>query len=63
MATAKVEFEPARMEIGRGWCVRVKLPRGEGPQLGGFKTEDEARDWINRKSAAWLKEYEDGRYA
>jgi hypothetical protein len=32
-------------------------------QLGGFKTEDEARIWIVEKSFAWLKEYENGKYA
>ena len=32
-------------------------------QLGGFKTEDEAREWIKRKSIAWLKEFEGGKYA
>jgi hypothetical protein len=59
----KVEFEPVMMKIGSGWYVRITLPDGVGPQLGGFKTEDEAREWIARESAAWLKEYEGGKYA
>jgi hypothetical protein len=65
MATTKpkVEFEPVPMKIGSGWCVRVTLPYGASPQLGGFKTEEEAREWIRRKSAAWLREYESGRHA
>jgi hypothetical protein len=65
MATVKpqVEFEPAPMKIGSGWCVQVTLPYGINPKLGGFKTEEEAREWIARKSAEWLKGYEGGRYA
>jgi hypothetical protein len=67
-AKPKAEFEPVAMTTGKGWFVRVTLPRrGNGPhpepRLGGFKTESEARIWIARKSAAWLREYEGGRYA
>jgi hypothetical protein len=32
-------------------------------QLGGFKTENEAQEWIKRKSIPWLKEFEGGKYA
>jgi hypothetical protein len=65
MATPKpkVDFYPAPMKIGSGWCVRVTIPFGPSPDLGGFKTEEEAREWIVHKSRAWLKEYEGGRYA
>jgi hypothetical protein len=62
-AKPKVDFEPARMKFGTGWCVRVMFAEGLCPQLGGFKTEEEARDWINRKSAAWLKQYEGDQHA
>ena len=51
------------MKIGKGWCVRAKPPKGTPALLGGFKTEEEAREWIKRKSPAWLKEFEGGRYA
>ena len=44
-----------------GWFVRVTPPRGNQLQLGGFKREEEAREWIARKSAAWLKEHESGK--
>ena len=46
-----------------GWYVRAILPNAPPLYLGGFKTEDEAIDWIARKSKAWLKEYDGGRYA
>ena len=53
----KVDFQPVEMRVGSGWFVRVTLPRGEPPRLGGFKTEAEATEWIKRKSAAWLKDH------
>lgn len=58
----KVEFEPLQMGNRVGWYVRVTLPNGKQPNLGGFKTEAEAREWIARELAHWLKEIEDGRY-
>jgi hypothetical protein len=60
---SKVEFEPAQMSNRLGWYVRVVLPNGQQPQLGGFKVESEAREWIVRESAEWLKGYEGGKYA
>jgi hypothetical protein len=62
-AKPKVEFEPAPMKSRSGWYVLVTLPSGVRHHLGGFKTEEEARVWIAVKSAAWLKEYENGKYA
>jgi hypothetical protein len=59
----KVIFAPVEMKIGKGWYVLAAPPKGTPAQLGGFKTEDEAREWIKRKSIAWLKEFEGGKYA
>jgi len=60
----KVQFEPLKMKLESGWYVRVTFPFGGQPQkIDGFKTRTEAREWIKSKSAAWLKEYEGGRYA
>jgi hypothetical protein len=58
----EVIFEPVEMKIGKGWYVLATPPKGTAAQLGGFKTEDEAREWIKRKSIAWLKEFEGGKY-
>jgi len=58
----KVEFQAVRMDSGAGWFIRVLLPEGEQPRLGGFSTEAEAADWIKRKSAGWLKEHHGYRY-
>ena len=57
---SKVEFEAAPMKVGSGWFVRVTPPVGKELQLGGFKTEDEARVWIAQKATAWLREHENG---
>ncbi|MFZ1962133.1 MAG: hypothetical protein WAU78_01455 [Roseiarcus sp.] len=57
----KMEFEPVELTVGQGWCVRITLPQGKQPQLGNFRTEVEAHEWIKRRSLAWLKKYERGR--
>jgi hypothetical protein len=62
-AKPKVQFEPVPMRGASGWYVLIKLPNGQHPQLGNFKTEAEAREWIARESAAWLKKFEGGPYA
>jgi hypothetical protein len=55
------KFEPVEMNIGKGWYVLATLPRGTPIQLGGFRTEAEALEWIARKASAWLKDHESGR--
>jgi len=62
VVNAKVEFQPVRMDSGAGWFIRVLLPKGEQPRLGGFNTEAEATEWIRRRSAVWLKEHHGYRY-
>jgi hypothetical protein len=57
MTKSKVEFRRLF------WYVQVVLHDVPPLQLGGFKTEEEAQDWITRKSDAWLKAYANGRYA
>lgn len=59
----RVTFSPVEMMIGRGWYILVRLPSGRDQQLGGFNTEAEAQDWIQRKSADWLKHFENGKYS
>jgi hypothetical protein len=63
IAPRKVEFVPTAMSRGTGWYVKAILPNAPPLQLGGFKTEDEAIEWVTLKSKAWLKEYQDGKYA
>jgi hypothetical protein len=32
-------------------------------QLGGFNTEEEAKEWVAKEAAKWLKEHAEDRYA
>jgi hypothetical protein len=59
MATSipEVDFQPVEMKTGKGWFVRLTLPRGEPPRLGGLRTEAEAIEWIKNKSGTWLREH------
>lgn len=50
-----VEFEPVETKAGAEWQVRASLPSGRQVFLGSFTTEAEAREWIARKSSAWLQ--------
>jgi hypothetical protein len=51
------------MTSRRGWYVHVAYPDRPPLQLGGFRTEEEAKKWVADKSAAWLREHAEGRYA
>ena len=50
----RVEFEPVDTRSGAGWQVRASLPSGKQCLIGSFNNEVEAREWIARKSEAWL---------
>jgi hypothetical protein len=60
--TPKIEFRRTEMRSGRGWYVQVVYSDRPPLQLGGFKTEEEAKEWVSGKSAAWLKEHAEDRY-
>jgi hypothetical protein len=51
--TQSPTMEPRELKDHSGWYVRVTWSSGhfEDVDVAG---EAEARDWINRKSAAWL---------
>jgi hypothetical protein len=52
---AKVGFEVVEFQAGSGWYVRATLPHGKELQLGHFKTDIDAREWVKRRSSVWLK--------
>ena len=56
----KAIFEPVELKDGIGWYVRLTLPGRAPPHIGNFKTEAEAREWIEKHSAGWLKGYTGG---
>ena len=45
------------------WHVRVTLPTREKAYLGGFDSKTESVEWIESKSADWLKAYERDRFS
>ena len=50
----KTEFRPTAFKDRLGWYVQVVFHGAPPLQLGGFKTEDEAKDWIKHNSAHWF---------
>jgi hypothetical protein len=54
------QFEPIQLEADSAWRVRVTLPHGVQHYVSSFKTEDEARTWIDENSAVWLMRYAGG---
>ena len=59
----KIEFRPTEMKSGRGWYVQVVYSDRPPLQLGGFNTEEEAKEWVAKEAAMWLKEHAEDRYA
>lgn len=55
------KFEPYEMKISKGWCVLATLPQGTPIQLGGFRTEAEALEWIALSAADWLEDHQSWR--
>jgi hypothetical protein len=51
------EFEPIQLKDHSGRQVLITLSRGEQLRISSFKTEAEARTWIDENSAVWLTTY------
>jgi hypothetical protein len=58
----KVTLEPAKVKRGPGWYVRISYEGGQ-TEVSGFRSEVEAKMWIQRESETWLRKYEGGRLA
>jgi hypothetical protein len=59
----KIEFLPTELKDNSGWYVQVVYHVAPPLQLGGFKTEEEAKDWVRHNSAQWLAaRWGDGRF-
>jgi hypothetical protein len=44
------------IKVGDEWHVKAIWPSGQPEEITGFKTEAEAREWINGDGAkAWLR--------
>jgi hypothetical protein len=58
----KPEFRPTAFKDRAGRYVQVVFYGAPPLQLGGFKTENEAKDWVKHNSAHWLDTHSrDGR--
>ena len=53
----EITFRPVEWKILPEWYVLVTLPDAKELRIGGFKTEADARAWIAKSSAAWIKEH------
>lgn len=48
-----------RNNDGGDWCVHAQFPDGSFEDIGGFKTENEANEWIARELQQWLDQRKD----
>jgi hypothetical protein len=53
----EIKFKPVEWKILPEWYVLVTLPDAKELRIGGFKAEADARAWIAKSSAAWIKEH------
>jgi hypothetical protein len=54
MDKSHTKFEPIKLKAESAWSVRITLPHGTQSHISVFKTEAEARTWIDENSAIWL---------
>jgi hypothetical protein len=47
-----------RNSNGGSWHVHAQFPDGTADDIGGFKTENEANEWIAKELQRWLDERE-----
>jgi hypothetical protein len=47
-------FEVVHNPAGTGWVVVITKRNGPPERLGGFETEQVARNWIKYKAQTWL---------
>ena len=47
-----------RNSNGGAWCVHAEFPDGSFEDVGGFRTENEANEWIAKDLQQWLEKRE-----
>jgi hypothetical protein len=52
---SKPTMTPRSLKDGSAWYIELAWPDGQIEQIDSFQSESEIRDWISRKSEAWLK--------
>jgi hypothetical protein len=53
--TKKPQIEPRELRDGTGWYVLVTWGDRPSEEVGGFKSQAEAQNWIDHASAAWVR--------
>lgn len=51
----KPDMQARELKDGSGWYVLVQWGDRPSEQVGGFPSEDEARQWIESSAPSWLK--------
>ena len=57
MGKCETELEPVELEDYSGWYVLITPHDRVEHRISSFKTEAEARAWIDENSAYWLATY------
>jgi hypothetical protein len=52
-----------RNHNGGAWCVHAEFPDGTSEDVSGFKTENEANEWIAKDLHRWLETRENKSHA
>ena len=63
MTTSTMPILQIRNTNGGSWCVHAEFPDGSFEDIGGFKSEDEANQWIARELQQWLDRRRDNSHA
>lgn len=58
---SEASFEAVERKDGSGWYVRLTRRAMLPQQIGDFKTEAEAREWIGAEAAKWLERFGAGK--
>ncbi len=55
MPEKKPEMHPRELKDGSGWYVLVQWGIRPSEQVGGFPSEGEAQQWIDKESTGWFR--------
>ena len=52
--TATIPTLQIRNADGGAWCVHAEFPDGTFEDIGNFKTENDANEWIAKELQQWI---------
>jgi hypothetical protein len=59
MSPSTVPMLQIRNTDAGAWCVHAQFPDGSFEDIGGFKTENDANEWIAHELQQWLDQRKD----